>query len=204
VGKVGGVLDHLFSTATEPRAIGVHMNNEDKAGKLFQDAANSLGTTIVAKYSKETSWKSKFVDFNRLFRDLGFTRKNNAKMKVGSLDAEVDYLRGKYWIKGGFRELDRQGREERELRYASISRLQMAMFGGVALITPMLIMALHPQLNVALITTSIATVIFGVLIAFGAKDSTGKDVLGATAAYAAVLVVFVGTSLARRPETLVE
>jgi hypothetical protein len=177
-------------------------HEEDKTGKLFQDAANSLGTTIVAKYSKETN--SNFLDFNRLFHNLSFTRKNNAKMKVGSLDAEVDYLRGKYWIKGGFRELDRQGREERELRYASISRLQMAMFGGVALITPMLIMALHPQLNVALITTSIATVVFGVLIAFGAKDSTGKDVLGATAAYAAVLVVFVGTSLARRPETSVE
>jgi VIT1/CCC1 family predicted Fe2+/Mn2+ transporter len=116
--------------------------------------------------------------------------------RANGLEAEIDKVSGQLWINGGFRELDRKGREERELRQASISRLQMAMFGGIALIIPMLIMALHSHLTVALVTTSVATVAFGIIIAFGARDSTGKDVLGATAAYAAVLVVFVGTSLA--------
>jgi VIT1/CCC1 family predicted Fe2+/Mn2+ transporter len=96
----------------------------------------------------------------------------------------------------GFRELDKQGREIRERHEARSLRLTMALFGGVALIAPMLIMSLHQSLKVALITTSVATVLFGIIIGFGAKDSSGKDVLGATAAYAAVLVVFVGTSLA--------
>jgi len=36
--------------------------------------------------------------------------------------------------------------------------------------------------------------VFAIDLAFGAIDSVGKDVLAATAAYAAVLVVFVGTS----------
>jgi hypothetical protein len=76
-----------------------------------------------------------------------------------------------------------------------ISRLSMALFGGLALIGPTLIMALHPSLHTSLITTSVATVLFGLTLAFGAIDSSGKDVLAATAAYCAVLIVFVGTSL---------
>lgn len=95
----------------------------------------------------------------------------------------------------GFRELDKRGRVERDRQRAYTLRFSMALFGGVALITPVLIMALHPGLKVDLITTSVATVIFALIIAFGARDTGGKDVLAATAAYTAVLVVFVGTSL---------
>ena len=95
----------------------------------------------------------------------------------------------------GFRELDKAGREERERKSASTLRLTMALFGCIALIVPMLIMALHPRRDVALITTSIVTLIFAVIIAFSARDSSGKDVLLVTAAYAAVFVVFVGSSL---------
>lgn len=70
----------------------------------------------------------------------------------------------------------------------------MAIFGGAALIGPMLIMTLHPSRNTSLITVSVATFLFALVLAIIANDSSGKDVLGATAAYAAVLVVFVGTS----------
>jgi hypothetical protein len=71
----------------------------------------------------------------------------------------------------------------------------MALFGGIALIVPTVIMAKHPDTNFSLVTTAVATVLFALALAFGAKDSTGKDVLAATAAYSAVLVVFIGTSL---------
>lgn len=94
----------------------------------------------------------------------------------------------------GFRELDKKGQQERALKSALFERMFMAIFGGVALIGPMLIMTLHPSRNTSLITTSVAVFIFAVLLANGASDSSGKDILGATAAYAAVLVVFVGTS----------
>jgi hypothetical protein len=70
----------------------------------------------------------------------------------------------------------------------------MALFGGVSLIGPMLIMTLHPSRNTSLITTSVATFLFAIALALGATDTAGKDVLAATAAYTAVLVVFVGTS----------
>jgi hypothetical protein len=96
--------------------------------------------------------------------------------------------------KMGFRELDRKGREDRTKKQAFNERLLMACFGGIALIGPMLIMVLLPGKKVTLITTSVATFLFALVLAILANDSAGKDVLGATAAYAAVLVVFVGTS----------
>ena len=76
-----------------------------------------------------------------------------------------------------------------------ISRLLMALFGGIALIAPTIIMVKHQSINFSLVTTAIAILLFAVLLALGATDSTGKDVLAATAAYSAVLVVFIGTSL---------
>ena len=94
----------------------------------------------------------------------------------------------------GFRELDQQGRILRAQKKAFTERIIMAMFGGLALIGPMLIMVLHPSRNTSVITVSIATFLFAFVLAVFAKDSAGKDVLAATAAYAAVLVVFVGTS----------
>lgn len=94
----------------------------------------------------------------------------------------------------GYRELDPLGREKRSQKTALTERISMAMFGGVALIAPMLIMTLHPSRNTSLITTSLATFIFALVLAVGATQSAGKDVLAATAAYAAVLVVFVGTN----------
>jgi hypothetical protein len=82
---------------------------------------------------------------------------------------------------------------------AFANRLVMALFGGIALIVPTLIMAFHPTRNTCLITTIVATLLFALILAFEARDSRGKDVLTATAAYAAVLVVFIGTSLAVPP-----
>jgi hypothetical protein len=73
------------------------------------------------------------------------------------------------------------------------SRLSMALFGGAALIAPMLIMALHQSKLTSLLTTSLFVVAVAVTLAWWMEDATNKDIVGATAAYAAVLVVFVGT-----------
>lgn len=89
-----------------------------------------------------------------------------------------------------------------ERQKAITSRLFMALFGGIALIVPTVIMSKNQGLNYSLITTATATVLFALMLALEATDSTGKDVLAATAAYAAVLVVFIGTSLAKYPASL--
>lgn len=92
------------------------------------------------------------------------------------------------------RELNQHRRRRRAEMKALIQRILMGLFGGIALICPVLIMALCPSQNTNLITVSLATIVFAILLAIGASDSTGKDVLAATAAYTAVLVVFFGTN----------
>lgn len=75
--------------------------------------------------------------------------------------------------------------------------------GGLALVGPMLLMVLHKTLLTTLLTTSVSVVVFAFAVAVisggvmpGTKtvDLGPKDVLAATATYAAVLVVFVGAS----------
>jgi len=97
--------------------------------------------------------------------------------------------------KNNFREVDKAAREARDKHKASSERLWMGSFGGLALIVPMLIMVLDRGVKTSLIVTSVGTVLFAFALALAARTLKGMDVLAATAAYAAVLVVFVGTSL---------
>lgn len=69
----------------------------------------------------------------------------------------------------------------------------IAVAGGVFLVVPMLIMTLQPSETKSLITVSVAIVIFALILSFGIKVSN-VETLVSTATYAAVLVVFVGTS----------
>jgi len=89
--------------------------------------------------------------------------------------------------------IDLQVKKEKE-KLAFSLRLQMAIFGGLALIAPMLIMRLHPTLLTQLLTTSLFVLSFGTALAFLLKDSDEKYIVSASAAYTAVLVVFVGAS----------
>jgi hypothetical protein len=74
-------------------------------------------------------------------------------------------------------------------------RLSFALFGGLALIAPMLIMTLHQTKLTALLTTSIFVTAVAVVLAYVMEDAQNKDIVAATAAYTAVLVVFVGTAM---------
>ena len=74
-----------------------------------------------------------------------------------------------------------------------LARFIVAITGGLSLVVPMLIMRLDEHLKKSLITVSVAVVLFSALTSLMFKASN-VETLGATAAYAAVLVVFVGTS----------
>lgn len=82
--------------------------------------------------------------------------------------------------------------EQARARKALWSRLLMALSGGTALVAPMLIMVLRPAKLTAVLTTSLCVLGVAVGLAIFMTDSHPKDVLACTAAYAAVLVVFVG------------
>lgn len=74
-----------------------------------------------------------------------------------------------------------------------IVRLIVAFIGGAFLVVPMLVMTLHQSQTKSLITASLSVVFFAIAISFGFK-TTNVETLVATATYAAVLVVFVGST----------
>lgn len=69
-------------------------------------------------------------------------------------------------------------------------RLLLAAIGAALLLGPMWLMVLHNTLFTGLITTTMCVTFFGLVASWRLDDP--NDVLSATAAYAAVLVVFVG------------
>ncbi|KAH7378609.1 hypothetical protein BKA64DRAFT_585735 [Cadophora sp. MPI-SDFR-AT-0126] len=75
-----------------------------------------------------------------------------------------------------------------------LARFIMAFVGGAALLIPMIIMVFDSSLSKSLATTSVSVLLFAGFLSFGISASN-QDTLAATATYAAVLVVFVGTSL---------
>jgi hypothetical protein len=111
------------------------------------------------------------------------------------------------WI-GGTRTLDNEFLEAR-------NRLAVAVTGGLSLIIPMIIMTLHKSLATSLGTVCVAVLLFAFVLAAWpvayrhlpwvqrrkrlegyniSNTFAAKEVLLITVAYAAVLVVFVGTS----------
>lgn len=76
----------------------------------------------------------------------------------------------------------------------STGRWFAGIAGGFALVWPMTVMLAYPELNVALFTTTISILVVVTFLAFLVDDLQPKDLFACTAAYAAVLVVFVGTA----------
>lgn len=72
-------------------------------------------------------------------------------------------------------------------------KLYHALGGGLALIVPMVVMKLVPGEVCSLVTTSACMVVFSVVIAWR-SELKPQEILAVTAAYAAVLVVFVGAA----------
>lgn len=73
-----------------------------------------------------------------------------------------------------------------------IERLSIALIGGAFVIAPMLLMVLHKTQTTALVSTSVAVVLCGIVAAWWLPEPV--HVISTTAAYAAVMVVFVGTN----------
>ena len=79
---------------------------------------------------------------------------------------------------------------ERRARYLNVLS---ALLGGLALIVPMIIMKLVPTIACVLITTCGFVISFALAIAL-LSALRPSEILAVTAGYAAVLVVFVGTT----------
>jgi hypothetical protein len=73
-----------------------------------------------------------------------------------------------------------------------LARFVIGTAGGCALIVPMVVMVLDASLTKSLVTTSVALVLFALVLGL-VFETSNKDTITATATYAAVLAVFVGT-----------
>jgi hypothetical protein len=74
----------------------------------------------------------------------------------------------------------------------NINRFFVALFGGLAVVVPILVVSFNASQTKSLVTVSVSVVLVSLLIALFSKASY-QEMIMATAAYAAVLVVFVGT-----------
>jgi hypothetical protein len=93
----------------------------------------------------------------------------------------------------GFRELDHAGRRERDLRIKFFGRFGMALFGGFAIMVPVVILsAWNFGLGVLLAIVGVFIFGFAFFLAVVGRRSTGQTVLAHTACYASVLTMFIG------------
>ncbi|KAF7923195.1 uncharacterized protein EAE98_007900 [Botrytis deweyae] len=83
--------------------------------------------------------------------------------------------------------------EQVSLFVDKLARFIIAFTGGLSLVVPMLIMRIGENLTKSLVTTSIAVVLFAGITSLVLR-ANNMETVAATATYAAVLVVFVGTS----------
>ncbi|KAI1062342.1 hypothetical protein LB506_006227 [Fusarium annulatum] len=114
--------------------------------------------------------------------------------KVNSFEGQPVFPAIGHWQKGP--EESRSVRDTRQDNYKRNwtvglhQRLAVAAVGGIFLMAPMWLMVLHNTLYTALVSTTVFVTVFGLM---AARYLTSlMDVMSSTAAYAAVLVVFVG------------
>ena len=68
----------------------------------------------------------------------------------------------------------------------------LAVAGGASLLVPMIIMTFKTSQTARLIVVSVATILFGMV--FAVVSSSKENILAGTAAYAAVMVVYIGSA----------
>jgi hypothetical protein len=74
-----------------------------------------------------------------------------------------------------------------------LARFILALVSGATVIVPMIIIVYDSSKLKSVITTSVAVLLFALFISLSTRSSD-QETLAATATYAAVLIVFVGTS----------
>ncbi|KAK3048972.1 hypothetical protein LTR09_009626 [Extremus antarcticus] len=75
---------------------------------------------------------------------------------------------------------------------AMAQRVVVALVGGAALLVPMVVMTFETGRTGMLVVVCVATILFGVAFALVSKSK--ENVLAGTAAYAAVMVVYIGSA----------
>lgn len=110
---------------------------------------------------------------------------------LGSFDPllmERDH--GKPTTRGTTREKAEKVRKRTAEFRMALKRFYFAIIGGLAIVIPVLIIALGDVPTKNMVTISVAIFLFALVVAW-ASAASPENLLGATAAYAAVLMVFI-------------
>ncbi|TEA15160.1 hypothetical protein C8034_v002609 [Colletotrichum sidae] len=197
------VLHDLQKQVTELVAK-IHETNN--ASRERMDKARELMATYVRDYdymvqkANEAKELLMFDPFTITSRNKlgGYLFKDTGALPSGvSIDDGAIYRRdpemGKVWVNS------LPGVTSKEITETSNQaliweRLWMGLAGGVAIIAPVLVMVLRRDLLTRLLTLGVSVFIFTFVLAVAAAKMRGETVVGLVAAYAAVIVVFIGVS----------
>ena len=75
---------------------------------------------------------------------------------------------------------------------ATLDRFLTGLAGGISLLVPMIVMTFLPGRTARLVIVSVATMLFAAAMSLTAVSK--DNVIAATAAYAAIMVVYIGSS----------
>ncbi|KAK7911761.1 hypothetical protein PG985_014242 [Apiospora marii] len=173
--------------------------------KLAEHAAE-----IQRNGNEPGNWESDIDSYVRLMQDYEYMNKWNKDSKdpfIITGQRLADYhvletvLRGRYDDTNSNLDLVKvPGPWEQNIQPVGGSRddnywrrVRMAMLGAVFLLFPMFIMSLFNWLATCLMTACGCVVLFGLTMAWSLSEP--KEILSSTAAYAAILAVFVGLSV---------
>ncbi|KAK4251343.1 hypothetical protein C7999DRAFT_10969, partial [Corynascus novoguineensis] len=135
----------------------------------------------------------RYIDDYVLQQMLGADARQDAKLAKSKPIPVVGPWEDKSVPIGGTRSEYRTKSELAQLR----DKIIMALLGGVFLVGPMWLMVLRRNLYTSLVTTTMCVAVFGLVMA--KLLHRPMEVLSGTAAYAAVLVVFVGLNDPDKP-----
>lgn len=131
----------------------------------------------------------RYIDRNMLKAAMDGLESRNASMEMLSPIGD--------WENDSVRPAPIAGTRDGNLRRAQFKafreRMALASLGAIFLIAPMWLMVLHNTLYTGLVATTVFICVFGLVMTV-ALDKP-MDVMASTAAYAAVLVVFVGLNI---------
>jgi hypothetical protein len=196
-----------------------YFTDDDLAGMIQRDLNQHCGflQTLLAKHLPEKKPARAIEDYHAIraraswiFGDIHLKDMTLMMIELDTMQSKFDKLAPqsdeahrigqqiqmiKERIENSFSGAKQSGILKQELSMAKQRlsvRLAMALGGGFALVIPMLIMVLHPSKITNLVTTASFVLVVAVGLAVVMTSSEPKDIVACTAAYAAVLVVFVG------------
>jgi hypothetical protein len=73
------------------------------------------------------------------------------------------------------------------------ARIMFGFFGAILLLVPLVVLTFIANIHYRLLATTLFALVFAIILSIFSKASN-TELAGATAAYVAVLVVFVGSS----------